>query len=183
MKKSTNNSIYQVPGGEFDNYGFYYSPDGSFWDPDGIYFNVQGYDSHGGYYDDNLEYCPGPGWIDELLCYEDEKKEKLSNKKFKGRKSGSSNLAVLNEEEFEDEGDEDEIDYDKLLNEQGEKLENIELKEDYDNKENIITVDMLFNKFPDNLKPLNNDIYNGNKKEEKIFVKVEKIIEIDSLFG
>ena len=92
MKKSRNIPFKQIPGGEYDEYGFYYSPDGSFWDPDGVYFNSYGYDSHGGYYSNNFEYIPGPGWVDELLCYEDEKKELMKNMKLNGRKSDSNNL-------------------------------------------------------------------------------------------
>ena len=41
-------------------------------DPDGVNFNNEGYDKHGGYYNENLEYQPGKGWIPELMCYEDE---------------------------------------------------------------------------------------------------------------
>ena len=45
--------------GEYDDNGFFVTPNGSFWDPDGVYFNKEGYDKHGGYYDDNNEYVPG----------------------------------------------------------------------------------------------------------------------------
>ena len=58
--------------GEYDDEGFFTTPNGSFWDPDGVYFNREGYDMHGGYYDDNDEYVPGIGWIEENLCYKDE---------------------------------------------------------------------------------------------------------------
>ena len=58
--------------GYYDNNNFYITPNGSFWDPDGVYFNNEGYDKHGGYYNENLEYQPGKGWIPELMCYEDE---------------------------------------------------------------------------------------------------------------
>lgn len=43
-----------------------------FWDPDGYYFNREGYDKHGGYYDDNHEYIPGQGWDYVNNCYPDE---------------------------------------------------------------------------------------------------------------
>ena len=117
-------------------------------------------------------YCPGPGWINELLCYEDEKQEKLKNLKLRGRKSGSNNLPILNEEEFED------IDYDNLLKDKEEKYENEEkvyvnaknnyvfIKEKIDENitgQNKIDVDLLFNKFPDNFKQVNNDIGNRSK--------------------
>lgn len=62
----------EVKGGKYDIHGFYHTPNGSFWDCDGIYFNKEGKDSHGGYYDENLEYHPGENWIEKLMCYEDE---------------------------------------------------------------------------------------------------------------
>ena len=58
--------------GEYDDEGFFNTPNGSFWDPDGVYFNREGYDKHGGYYDDNNEYVPGNGWDEENNCYKDE---------------------------------------------------------------------------------------------------------------
>ena len=61
--------------GEFDEDGFFITPNGSFWDMDGEYFNHFGFDIHGGKYIDKLDYIPGPGWIEELGCYpEDEDK-------------------------------------------------------------------------------------------------------------
>lgn len=62
----------EVDGGKYDDFGFYRTPNGSFWDPDGVYFNREGKDSHGGYYDNKFEYHPGEGWIDSLMCYQDE---------------------------------------------------------------------------------------------------------------
>jgi len=44
---------------------FFTIPNGFFWDPDGVYFNREGYDKHGGYYDDNDKYVPGKGWNEE----------------------------------------------------------------------------------------------------------------------
>ena len=58
--------------GEYDDQGFFNTPNGSFWDPDGVYFNKEGFDKHGGYYDDNQEYVPGEGWDEENNCYKDE---------------------------------------------------------------------------------------------------------------
>ena len=57
--------------GEYDEEGFFVTPDGSFWDPDGVYFNNEGYDKYGGYYK-NGEYIPGKGWDEENYCYKDE---------------------------------------------------------------------------------------------------------------
>ena len=61
--------------GEYDADGFFNTPNGSFWDPDGVYFNREGYDKHGGYYDDNDEYVPGKGWDEENNCYKEELNE------------------------------------------------------------------------------------------------------------
>ena len=58
--------------GEYDNDGFFVTPNGSYWDPDGVYFNREGFDRHGGYYEDNGEYIPGKGWDNINNCYYDE---------------------------------------------------------------------------------------------------------------
>ena len=58
--------------GYYDDEGFFNTPNGSFWDPDGVYFNKEGYDKHGGYYDENQEYVPGHGWDEVNNCYKDE---------------------------------------------------------------------------------------------------------------
>ena len=58
--------------GEYDDEGFFNTPNGSFWDPDGVYFNREGKDKHGGYYDENQEYVPGEGWDEVNNCYVDE---------------------------------------------------------------------------------------------------------------
>ena len=57
--------------GEYDEEGFFITPNGSFWDPDGVYFNEEGYDKHGGYYEKG-EYIPGKGWDEDNNCYKDE---------------------------------------------------------------------------------------------------------------
>ena len=62
--------------GEYDDEGFFNTPNGSFWDPDGVYFNREGFDKHGGYYDENTqEYIPGKGWDEVNNCYKDEYNE------------------------------------------------------------------------------------------------------------
>ena len=61
--------------GHLDDDGFFITPNGSFWDPDYVYFNREGFDKHGGRYDEKGEYVPGKGWDDELNCYESEKEE------------------------------------------------------------------------------------------------------------
>ena len=63
--------------GKLDDYGFFHTPNGSFWDMDGEYFNHYGFDIHGGKYVNELDYIPGPTWIEDLGCYpEDEEKYK-----------------------------------------------------------------------------------------------------------
>lgn len=47
-------------GGFYDNKGFYNLPDGSFYDPDNYYFDVEGYDTTGGYYDHYNVYHNAP---------------------------------------------------------------------------------------------------------------------------
>jgi hypothetical protein len=43
-----------------------------FWDSDGFYFNRDGYDKHGGYYDDDYNYIHGPNWDEKNQCYKAE---------------------------------------------------------------------------------------------------------------
>ena len=61
--------------GKLDEDGFFITPNGSFWDQDYVYFNREGFDRHGGRYDENGEYIPGEGWDDNLNCYESEKED------------------------------------------------------------------------------------------------------------
>lgn len=69
----------EVDGGRYDDVGFYHTPNGSFWDTDGIYFDRNGKDVHGGFYDKEKNYHPGEGWVDSLMCYEDEIMENNNN--------------------------------------------------------------------------------------------------------
>ena len=127
MSRNNNNFVERpfqmVAGGEYDEMGFYYTPDGSFWDPDGVYFNREGLDKHGGYYDDQLEYHPGPGWIEELMCYEDEKEQILRSRTGRGRKIHRNNAADF-DDDFDDAEEIDidelyeEVDYNKVLQEE-----------------------------------------------------------------
>jgi hypothetical protein len=73
MKDFKEREFEETQGGHYDSMGFYYTLNGSFWDPDGVYFNKEGVDKHGGKYDKNFEYIPGPGWLNDYMCYEDEK--------------------------------------------------------------------------------------------------------------
>ena len=101
--------------GKFDDNGFFRTPNGSFWDMDGEYFNHYGFDIHGGKYVDQLDYIPGPTWIEELGCYpEDEEKYKNEDindiidndlDKFEGEDELNNNFEKfgINEEEFKNE--------------------------------------------------------------------------------
>ena len=75
MKNFVDRDFEEVEGGKYDENGFYRTPNGSFWDGDQTYFNREGIDNHGGKYNQNLEYIPGPGWVEEYMCYEDEVEE------------------------------------------------------------------------------------------------------------
>lgn len=72
MQKFKDRSFEEVPGGKYDDEGFYRTPNGSFWDPSKVYFNREGFDDHQGRYDEKMTYIPGPGWVEEYMCYEDE---------------------------------------------------------------------------------------------------------------
>lgn len=107
-----------VSGGNYDDNGFYTTPNGSFWDPDGVYFNREGYDKHGGYYDDNLEYHPGEGWIEELMCYEDEKDNVIKQSVgYGGGKRGNRNNEFDDDDDDLDDVDElyEDIDFERLM--------------------------------------------------------------------
>ena len=95
--------IQDAIGGTYDNEGFFRTPNGSFWDPDGIYFNREGKDSHGGYYDNNFEYHPGKGWVESLMCYEDEINQNNQN---------NQNMGFGELDNEEDDGDYEDGDYD-----------------------------------------------------------------------
>lgn len=181
-KKFIDKPFKECPGGHYDANGFYITPNGSFWDPDGVYFNSDGVDKHGGYYDDELEYHPGKGWIKELMCYEDEKNAEMEK--------------IPNEEDDDNDDILDEIymnnNFDAIEEEKTYKKTNVfkpkavKQKEEKqinpikEEKEEIITPDMLFNKIPDNKIPKEIKEEQANKTEG---VKHEKKIELDSLFN
>lgn len=195
MENFIERAFQEVPGGEFDNNGFYHIPDGSFWDPDGVYFNKEGLDKHGGFYNENLEYIPGKGWIDDLMCYEDEKQDILK-KQGRGVRPGRPNDAIDDEDDdLEDPlGDlYENIDYDRILNDEEKKYSQThhdQMKHDEKHtiqvtnikpnnktgfvKPEAIDPDLLFNKIPENKMP--------QKQEKKEVVKTEKCYNADSLF-
>ncbi len=61
----------EVDGGYYDANGWYFTPNGSFWDENCTYFNREGLDKHGGTFDEYGVYIPGPGWNEDLCCYEE----------------------------------------------------------------------------------------------------------------
>lgn len=165
----------EVPGGRYDSNGFYINPDRSFYDPDKVYFNSKGYDRHGGFYDSNLEYQPGEGWIPELMCYEDEKEAVLHN-----QTNGNNNEEEDDNDDILDQIYVNDKNFDNVVGELN--VENIFkpgfneeklFQKSSDNKkdnpslpsnpsissntvtvnEQIITPDMLFNKIPDDKIP------------------------------
>lgn len=105
MKDFKEREFQEVPGGYYDSYGFYTTPNGSFWDPDGVYFNREGFDRHGGKYNENCEYIPGPGWLEQYMCYEDEKEDYIDDDDHAEFKEDIDELNDL----YED------IDYDEIL--------------------------------------------------------------------
>jgi hypothetical protein len=76
-KNIINNPSVQIPSerrvkpkeGKLDDLGFFRTQNGSFWDYDDEYFNRYGYDIHGGSYNSECEYLPGPTWLSDLGCY------------------------------------------------------------------------------------------------------------------
>ena len=175
-------------GGYYDENNFYISPDGSFWDPDGVYFNKEGFDRHGGFYDANLEYQPGKGWIKELMCYEDER----------GEEDGA--------DEDEDDDNDDILDelyinnnMDVIEKEDAEKKKEVLKPGSKNNKSNtnnsnnkdkvietVISPDMLFNKIPESIIPKDTQKEKQGNTESIIpftAVKTVKKVELDDLFS
>ena len=85
--------------GDYDDDGFFITPNGSFWDPDGVYFNREGYDKHGGYYDDNNgEYIPGKGWDHINNCYYDDEDDIYDDEEEEGHYEYNDDDDLLDEE-------------------------------------------------------------------------------------
>ena len=191
-KKFIDKQFKECEGGYYDENNFYISPDGSFWDPDGVYFNKEGFDRHGGFYDDNLEYQPGKGWIKELMCYEDERGE---------------------EDNMDEEDDNDDILDELYINNNMDVIEGAEaakrkevfkpgskntksgshIKTNNSNNkekdkviETVITPDMLFNKIPESIIPKDTQKEKQGNTESTISpttVKTVEKVELDDLFS
>ena len=132
--------------GDYDENGFFVTPNGSLWDPDGVYFNKDGFDKHGGYYDDNNEYIPGEGWDEANNCYVDELNDLDDDYEYES-----------DHDDEEDDGFGD-IDMDKIQDEELliKNMEGIEKECDDPNK--------YANQFEHEVKPNQN---NEEKKEDK----------------
>jgi hypothetical protein len=186
--------------GEYDENGFFYTPNGSFWDPDGVYFSKDGVDKHGGYYDENIEYIPGPGWVEELMCYDDEKDTIIKNTYQGGRGHGKKGYGDADEGDIEEDPFEevyDEVDYGKLMKEEEEKKQEIQQPKHVfkphlqqqlqqqkketpsETKTETISSEMLFSKIPENKIP-QQQTSNTDQQQQ---VRKENKIEVDSLFN
>lgn len=58
--------VIEVEGGYYDEFDFYWYPDGSFYDPDGVKFDTNGVDKFGGHYTLDLEYIPADEMKDKI---------------------------------------------------------------------------------------------------------------------
>jgi len=143
-----------------------------FWDDEGFYFNRQGYDLHGGYYDDNFIYVPGDDYDSKNECdYSDSYNNSYKDKNYD---------IYCDEGDFDDEfGDIDgefDDDFDKNY------------KTSNNNKFKIETYKEI--KEVDNNKEIQNDKKSNNfqnveskKTENKIEVKEKKENKLNNLFG
>jgi hypothetical protein len=198
-----------TPGGNYDENGFYYTPNGSFWDPDGVHFNREGIDRHGGFYDEELEYHPGPGWIEELMCYDDEKDEYL--KRIVPQKGHRRHHRNEYDDLFDDADDNDDLDdiyedldIDKVIQDDP-KHQNVNQNEfkvykphmNYNvQQSHQITANVTTKSEVSNINQLNinnnelkispdllfNKIPDNLKQEVKKEKQVERQIQVDSLF-
>ena len=120
--------------GEYDDEGFFTTPNGSFWDPDGVYFNREGYDKHGGYYDDNDEYIPGKGWNEVNNCYEDELPDEYASDHDLGEEKIELIFSDINKDKILDE---ENLIISKIVN-NIDGIENVEENEEEEKRKKII---------------------------------------------
>ena len=162
--------------GKLDEDGFFITPNGSFWDQDYVYFNREGFDKHGGRYDENGEYVPGKGWDDNLNCYESEKDNYDDEKEENEFDEGYTEEAMMKElAQFDDddlfEGKDlikEDPNIEKVIKHENEKEEKDEFmdeekNEKKDNKNN-----------DDDLEDREDDEYEEIEDEEKEDTKDEK---------
>ena len=189
-KKFIDKPFKECEGGYYDENNFYISPDGSFWDPDGVYFNKEGFDRHGGFYDANLEYQPGKGWIKEFMCYEDERGEENDMDEDDDNDDILDELYINNNMDMiegEDAGKRKEVFKPGRKNVKNSSNTNINNSNNKEKViETVITPDMLFNKIPESIIPKDIQKEKQGNTESTILptaVKTVKKVELDDLFG
>ena len=183
--------------GKLDEDGFFVTPNGSFWDQDYVYFNREGFDRHGGRYDENGEYIPGEGWDDNLNCYESEKEE-YNNEKDEDNEldEGYTEDAMMKElAQFNDDDDlfegkdliKEDPNIEKVIKHENEKDDFMD--ENIEDNKNIADIEDNKN-IADDLEEREDDEYeeiedeekekedkkeeNKNKKEGKNIINIEK---------
>ena len=162
--------------GKLDEDGFFITPNGSFWDQDYVYFNSEGFDKHGGRYDENGEYVPGKGWDDNLNCYESEKDNYDDEKEENEFDEGYTEEAMMKElAQFDDddlfEGKDlikEDPNIEKVIKHENEKEE----KDDFMDEEKNEKKDNKNNE--DDLEDREDDEYEEIEDEEKEDAKDEK---------
>ena len=162
--------------GKLDEDGFFITPNGSFWDQDYVYFNREGFDKHGGRYDENGEYVPGKGWDDNLNCYESEKDNYDDEKEENEFDEGYTEEAMMKElAQFDDddlfEGKDlikEDPNIEKIVKHENEKEE----KDDFMDEEKNEKKDNKNN--DDDLEDREDDEYEEIEDEEKEDTKDEK---------
>ena len=162
--------------GKLDEDGFFITPNGSFWDQDYVYFNREGFDKHGGRYDENGEYVPGKGWDDNLNCYESEKDNYDDEKEENEFDEGYTEEAMMKElAQFDDddlfEGKDlikEDPNIEKIVKHENEKEE----KDDFMDEEKNEKKDNKNNE--DDLEDREDDEYEEIEDEEKEDTKDEK---------
>ena len=162
--------------GKLDEDGFFITPNGSFWDQDYVYFNREGFDKHGGRYDENGEYVPGKGWDDNLNCYESEKDNYDDEKEENEFDEGYTEEAMMKElAQFDDddlfEGKDlikEDPNIEKVIKHENEKEE----KDDFMDEEKNEKKDNKNNE--DDLEDREDDEYEEIEDEEKEDAKDEK---------
>ena len=162
--------------GKLDEDGFFITPNGSFWDQDYVYFNREGFDKHGGRYDENGEYVPGKGWDDNLNCYESEKENFDDEKEENEFDEGYTEEAMMKElAQFDDddlfEGKDlikEDPNIEKVIKHENEKEE----KDDFMDEEKNEKKDNKNNE--DDLEDREDDEYEEIEDEEKEDAKDEK---------
>jgi len=75
-----NRSFHGSEDGNYNEEGFFYTPEGSFWDDEKEYFNRFGFDKYGGKYNTEGIYIPGEGWDEDLQCYQEDVNKDLMEK-------------------------------------------------------------------------------------------------------